>query len=176
VMPLLLVGNELTVAIYDPTRIDILDHLKRQIRYTVQPVLTTQSQILTAQAIYYAKLAEAQAPANDGSRTSDADQTALDSRRLEAKGKEIPIINIVNQILSQAIEEGASDIHVEPQEQGLLIRYAWMAGCGKYPPILFSCRAGSSPAEKYWPASTSRAPATPRWPHSVDRRQENLRL
>jgi type IV pilus assembly protein PilB len=123
VMPLLLVGNELTVAIHDPTRIDVLDHLKRQTRYTVQPVLTTQSQILTAQAIYYAKLAEAQAPANDGSKTSDADQAAPDARRLEAKGKEIPIINIVNQILNQAIEEGASDIHVEPQEQGLLIRY-----------------------------------------------------
>jgi type IV pilus assembly protein PilB len=123
VMPLLLVGTELTVAIHDPTRIDVLDHLKRQTRYTVQAVLTTQSQILTAQAIHYAKLAEAQSPPSADSRTSDADQTALDARRLEAKGKEIPIVNIVNQILSQAIEEGASDIHVEPQEQGLLIRY-----------------------------------------------------
>ncbi len=122
VMPLFLLGNELTVAIHDPTRIEVIDYLSRQTHYVVQAVLTTKSQILTAQTIYYAKLSETQRKAK-GVKSSDADEEAPDTQRLDAEGKEIPIINIVNTIFNQAIEEGASDIHIEPQEEGLLVRF-----------------------------------------------------
>jgi len=46
-----------------------------------------------------------------------------DSKKLEARSKEAPIIQLVNMLIVQGVKERASDIHIEPNEKGLLIRF-----------------------------------------------------
>jgi len=46
-----------------------------------------------------------------------------DSKKLEAISKEAPIIQLVNMLIVQGVKDRASDIHIEPNEKGLLIRF-----------------------------------------------------
>lgn len=51
------------------------------------------------------------------------DEEEEDSKKLEARSKEAPIIQLVNMLIVQGVKDRASDIHIEPNEKGLLIRF-----------------------------------------------------
>jgi type IV pilus assembly protein PilB len=51
------------------------------------------------------------------------DEEEEDSKKLEAISKEAPIIQLVNMLIVQGVKDRASDIHIEPNEKGLLIRF-----------------------------------------------------
>jgi len=123
VLPVFLVGKELTVAMTDPTEIHTIDFLARETRCTIQPVLVVKSQIAAAHDFYYADGKAANLETGDLHRF-DVDQGGPgEVERLKAAGKEIPIIKIVDQILNRAVEEGASDIHLEPSEKKFAVRF-----------------------------------------------------
>ena len=123
VLPVFLVGKELTVAMADPTEIHTIDFLARETRCTIQPVLVVKSQIAAGHDSYYADGKAANLETGDLHRF-DVDQGGPgEVERLKAAGKEIPIIKIVDQILNRAVEEGASDIHLEPSEKKFAVRF-----------------------------------------------------
>ncbi len=123
VLPVFLVGKELTVAMTDPTEIQTIDFLARETRCAIQPVLVVKSQIDVAHDVYYAEGKAANLETGDLHRF-DVDQGGPgEVERLKAAGKEIPIIKIVDQILNQAVEEGASDIHLEPSDKKYAVRF-----------------------------------------------------
>ncbi len=64
---------------------------------------------------------ESQAEADDG----EAGPLEEDAERLKDLASEAPVIRLVNQIISRAVETGASDIHIEPFEDALRIRYRY---------------------------------------------------
>ena len=118
VLPIFLLDKELTVAFADPTEIGSVDILKRETRCAVQPVLAPAAQVAAYQDLYYAELRKKQSSAGGAAAGGEASQLDM----LRAAVKEAPIVKIVDQILQQAVSEGASDIHLEPVEQGLLLR------------------------------------------------------
>ena len=120
--PVFLVGKELTVAVADPTRIEFTDFLAKETGCTISPVVATRSQIRDAQNKYYAGDLEG-AEGSEGAAPGVEAEETFSVEKLRAAGKDATIITLVNQFISQAIEENSSDIHLEPCEDGLLVRF-----------------------------------------------------
>jgi type IV pilus assembly protein PilB len=116
VLPLYLVEKELTLAVADPTHIYIIDTLANQTRCQIQPVLASERDIIEALDYNYRAASEPQ------SQVEEAMMASTDLKRLEEAGKEISIIRTVDGIHLRAIQEGASDIHVESGKDKLSIR------------------------------------------------------
>ena len=61
---------------------------------------------------------------------ADAEPAEEDAERLKDLASEAPVIRLVNQIIADAVEGRASDIHIEPNVDSVLVRYASTACCG----------------------------------------------
>jgi type IV pilus assembly protein PilB len=122
-LPLFLVEKELTLALADPTHLDIIDALGIETRYKVQSVLAVRSQLQKVIELNYAvgteNLGNQVVSREDGLNEGGAGYV----ERLKKAGKETSIIKIVDKILCEAVEEGASDIHIEPAESKLMVRF-----------------------------------------------------
>lgn len=117
-IPLYLVEKELTIAISNPTQIEIIDTLANQTRCKIVPTLALEREILAAIESNYSAVFDPPARREP----EEAPMTPAELRRLEEAGKEVPIIRIVDDLLLQAVREGASDIHIEPREGKLSVR------------------------------------------------------
>ena len=114
-MPVFVVENTLTVAMADPSNVFILDELQRITKLNVEPVAVEEMDIRKVQDQYYGptgSLQEIVATIDKGK--------LVDSEKL---GEEAPVIKIVNYLIIQAVQAKASDIHIEPEEKLLNIRY-----------------------------------------------------
>jgi len=117
------------VAIADPTNIDALDYIKALFGNHVELYVTSKGAILQAIEKYYeidniVKKAEEEFTGVTTSEGETAEETDLaDPSRLRALGEEAPVIRLVNNIIAQAISEGASDIHIEPMDDTVRVRY-----------------------------------------------------
>lgn len=119
ILPLYLVEKELTTAVSDPTKIEIMDILSNQTRCRIQPVLALESEIETAiEANYRASSSVQTVPTLD-----EGPMSAAERKHLEQAGTEVSIVRIVDDLLLQAYQEGASDIHIEPREGHLSVRF-----------------------------------------------------
>ncbi len=130
VLPLSRNLNSLTVALFDPLDLILLDNLKKMTNCEINTILATKSDILRAIEDFYSKekifkeAIEAAYGENVEEITeisSEEEELSLD--RLIAKAEEAPVIKLVDLIVHQAIEENASDIHIEPQRDSLILRY-----------------------------------------------------
>ncbi|MEO7424251.1 MAG: GspE/PulE family protein [Fibrobacteria bacterium] len=127
VIPLYENNGVLTVAMVDPTNLRSLDHIKFKTGKDVEPVIGTEAEILGAIARAYAGDKEKLSDLIGGQEDKDLVlETAKDDKADEGlvgdeEGRQI--IKIVNLIVSEAIRLGASDVHLEPQERNLRIRY-----------------------------------------------------
>lgn len=119
ILPLYHVEKELTIAISDPTHIEVIDVLARQTRCKIQAVLALEREILTGIESNYG----AQKPAEGVVEVEEPSISAEELKHLEEAGKEIPIVRIVDDLLLQALQEGVSDIHVEPRPDKLSVRF-----------------------------------------------------
>ncbi len=114
-MPVFLENNILTVAMANPFDVFVVDELQRRTGYVIQPALVNEMDIRRVHQQYYGTsedLAEL---------ISSIDKKKL--RQAENLEEETSVIKIVNQIIIQAIQERASDIHFEPEENVLGLRY-----------------------------------------------------
>jgi len=142
IVPLSRSGATLTIAMTDPTNVFAMDDIKFMTGYNVEPVVASEIAVIDAIQRYYGRSAGVTGPAaasalemaskaiEDMPTLADnADVQVLEeleeiSAELLAKqGEEAPIVKLVNVILMSAIQKGASDIHVEPYEKELRIRY-----------------------------------------------------
>jgi type IV pilus assembly protein PilB len=114
-MPVFLIENTLTVAMVDPTNVFIIDELQRRTNYIIEPVLVNEMDIRKAHDQYYG----ASGTLSEIVASIDKDQLAEE----EKLGEEAPIIKMVNLLITQAIQQRASDIHFEPEEKFLGIRF-----------------------------------------------------
>ena len=123
-------GASLKLAMIDPSNVFAIDDVKFMTGYNVQPVVATESAISQAISKHYEQTDGIQSVVDN---MADFDDTNLDlvketeedddiSDLLNA-GEEAPVVKLVNLILAEAISRGASDIHVEPYETSLRIRY-----------------------------------------------------
>lgn len=126
IIPLFALGDEVTVAVSDPTQIESIDIVARYVKAQVQPVLASETQVLQAVT---AKFGKAEGSEGDGddmatlSRLEAGGGQEWDIESLRRAGEEAPIIKMVDKILKLAVREGASDIHIEPGEEQLMVRF-----------------------------------------------------
>jgi len=109
--------NEVSLAMTDPTDIQTIEFLHRKIGLSPKVFVTTPSDIREALRLYHADLE------SDISIKQLADGEDASEKELKKAAEELPIINIVNSILEHAVYEGASDIHIEPTEKEVEVRY-----------------------------------------------------
>ncbi|HDN85623.1 MAG TPA: type II/IV secretion system protein [Candidatus Omnitrophica bacterium] len=127
VLPLFRNLNSLTVAIFDPLDLILIDNLKKLTGCEINPILATKSDILKAIEEFYGRekvFKEAIESAHqEGIEEVKIEEEELSLDKLIARAEEAPVIKLVDLIIHQAIEENASDIHIEPQRDSLRLRY-----------------------------------------------------
>ena len=142
IVPLARAGATLTIAMTDPTNVFAMDDIRFMTGYNVEPVVASEIAVLDAIERYYGK-GTSGAPATSASALEVASKALEQIGILEAsgdvevleeleeisadmlakQGEEAPIIKLVNVLLMSAIQKGASDIHVEPYEKEVRVRY-----------------------------------------------------
>lgn len=115
-------GNTLTVAMEDPLNIFAVDDVKIATNMQVEPVIATRDDILTAIGLYYEKESAEKAleefdEAYDSDFFNEFDEETL------ANVENAPVVKLLNSIIKQAIKMKASDIHIEPLERVLRVRF-----------------------------------------------------
>lgn len=120
--------NIIKVAINDPLLIQPLDNIKIIFEnYKIVPVLSTENEILKIINNHYELLKE-NSTTSVIENLEESDFEILTSPITETEdildmANEAPIIRLVNTVIKQAIEDRASDIHIEPFEKDLIIRF-----------------------------------------------------
>lgn len=117
-LPLILEAGSLVVAMADPMDVFALDDVGIAARRPVRPVVAVESEILGAIERAYGMGSAAQAVI--GEIAGEADQAA------PAAGEETddaPVVRLVNMLISQALKDRASDIHIEPTEEEVKVRF-----------------------------------------------------
>jgi type IV pilus assembly protein PilB len=119
VMPVEITDDTLVVAMADPRNVVALDDLRIITGLDVRAAISTKDEILAAIDEYY-KMAE-QSNADEFIGSADIDEGDLAS--ITEVGSEAPTVKLVNYIIHKAVTERASDIHIEPQEKDLRVRF-----------------------------------------------------
>jgi type IV pilus assembly protein PilB len=129
IVPLSKVGSTVTVAVTDPLDVFVLDRLKAITDYHFEIVLTTEENVKAVFEGFYSgrgfdlkKTIEEMDESGVGIVEAISEEK-IDVRQLEDNVKMPLIIKVVNLILVEALKRRASDIHIEPTEQYLKIRY-----------------------------------------------------
>ncbi len=109
--------DTIKLAMTDPTDIQTVEFLHRKTGLEPKVFITTPSDLKDALRRYHAELED------DLRVIQDATGGDTSTKELKKAAEELPIINIVNSILEHAVYENASDIHIEPGEKEVTVRY-----------------------------------------------------
>ena len=132
VVPLSRVGSVLTIAMTDPTNVFAMDDIKFMTGFNVEPVVASESAIGEAISRFYGGGASSHEELSslmkdlvdvDQELELSAEEQEMDAEALEKAAEEAPIIKLVNLILTDSVKRGASDIHVEPYETEMRVRF-----------------------------------------------------
>lgn len=126
VIPISRTGACLLVAMADPTNLNAIDDIKFLTALTVEPVVASEASIVGAIDRYYTfgpTYEEVMADFEEDEIGFRQDQEDVNVLELEKASEDAPVVRLVNMVLLNAIKKGASDIHVEPYEKKLRIRY-----------------------------------------------------
>ena len=124
-MPLKITDGVLQIAINDPLEILTLDDIKLFLNQAVRPLLASKKDILDAIKNFYGVGAETlEAIANQTHHIPEASNAQKDKdKNIQDEEIDPSVIKFLNQVLQDAIKQRASDIHFEPLEDDLRIRY-----------------------------------------------------
>jgi type IV pilus assembly protein PilB len=114
--------NRLIVAMADPANLFAMDDIRTITGFDIQPVVATASDIETAIRKYSKLDQSVEEMASEASEAAD-DDLFLSAERAAVAVEEGPIVKMVNLLITQALADRASDIHVEPTERDVRIRY-----------------------------------------------------
>lgn len=115
-------GNRVVVLTTNPLNTRILDDLRVLYKKRTVPMMTTKSRLLDAiNRVYEKSSAALQGLDEIEEEDYDLDEPIIDL--LEAGEDDAPVIKLVNTLLFRAVKEKASDIHVEPYEKDMVVRY-----------------------------------------------------
>jgi len=119
-------GGAVRVAVADPLDTAALDHLALLLEARVEPTLATAQAVLDAINAVYDRATDEHDRIMEGLESEDLESVAHELEEptdlLEADD-EAPIIRLVNSLLFRAVKERASDIHINPEERDLTVRY-----------------------------------------------------
>ncbi|MEW6441481.1 MAG: type II secretion system ATPase GspE [bacterium] len=125
-LPLKKDGGAVQVAVADPLNVAPLDDLQLLLKEPVRPILARATTILHAINRAYDLISETAEQMVEGLNEEALDLVATEleePKDLLDASDEAPIIRLVNSVLYQAVKQRASDVHIEPFERQLVIRY-----------------------------------------------------
>ena len=124
VLPFKADGTSLTIVTSDPFDTAAADGLRLVAGCTIKTALAPREEVEKAVKKYYGVGADAiEKMIEDGRYSVDEDIGAMTKIDVNEMGEEASIVKFVNQIIAEADRQGATDIHIEPQETELRIRY-----------------------------------------------------
>ncbi|MGC8887446.1 MAG: GspE/PulE family protein [Verrucomicrobiia bacterium] len=136
VLPVSRIGNKLYLAMADPLNVLALDDIKRVTKLEIQPMIAPEKAIIDkinnldagpttsiSQIIEEADKAARETKEEEEIEIAKETQEEVNLDQLIASGEEAPVIKLANVILVQAIKDRASDIHIEPFEKTMRLRY-----------------------------------------------------
>jgi type IV pilus assembly protein PilB len=115
-LPLFKIGNALTVAMADPLNLIAVDDLRSKTGCEIEPVISTEGKITRCLDHYYRMDESISQLIQDVAARDDGKKDAADI-------SEAPMIKLANLIIQQAVRDGASDVHIEPGEKEISVRY-----------------------------------------------------
>ncbi len=132
IVPLSRVGSTLTIAMTDPTNVFAMDDIKFMTGFNVEPVVASETAIAEAISKFYGEAHSEEELSRvmkdlTGDEGADlelaSEEQEMNLAELERMAEEAPIIKLVNLILTDAVKRGASDIHIEPYEKEVRVRF-----------------------------------------------------
>lgn len=135
ILPLARQLNSFTCAICDPFDLVLLDNLRKMTGCEINPVIATKADIQSAIELFYSKAdmlkhaiqesyqIERTFTKEEAGAAEEAFEEGLSLDRLIERAEEAPVVKLVDLIVGQAIEERASDIHIEPFKDRISLRY-----------------------------------------------------
>ncbi|ASD23188.1 type II secretion system protein GspE [Cryobacterium sp. LW097] len=124
VLPVLIDGNRLVLAMVDPGNVFAVDDVREASGMRIAQVVAERSDLLAAISRYH----RADGELSDLTETLEEENAAAAAESAsfgvsDAADDDAPIVRFVNLLVSQAIQDLASDIHIEPGEHSLRVRY-----------------------------------------------------
>jgi general secretion pathway protein E len=125
-VPIALANNVLTLAMTDPLDNATLDSVRQATGYQVRALLGAESEVMDLLEKFYGSAASTLGRIIEGIDEGNIENLSdeiEDIEQLKDLASEAPVIRLVNLLISKAIESRASDIHIEPFEKDLKVRY-----------------------------------------------------
>jgi len=128
ILPISKIGTQLTVAMADPLDIAMFDDLKLVTHCESNPVLCTKQEIQAVidkfySSSVYEKMQELVKDLGKAEEVEIIGEEKIDISKVTEESQKQPIVKIVDLVIQEAVKRRASDIHIEPQERALRIRY-----------------------------------------------------
>lgn len=112
--------NTLLVAMVDPTNVFAIDDLRMMTGYDIKPAIASAEDV-------FGKISKIHRLGESLGAEVEEEEETIDETSIEADIREVasgaPIVKLVNGVISQAVDDSASDIHFEPQEKELVVRF-----------------------------------------------------
>ena len=119
VIPLGEKDGQLYIAVIDPTNIQRIDYIATLVKMAVHPMMTSEAGIQNAMMQYVADLKDVDRVAE---REQEQDSAGASGKEVQTITQDSPISKALTSILDYAAKSKASDIHIEPLENSLVIR------------------------------------------------------
>jgi len=120
-------GNELEVAMLDPQDLETIDFIKKKSNFKILPRLTDKKSMKNALSQYkktlQAEFSDLVQKEVESLKVIEEKEGEIKEEDLKKLAEDIPVVKIVDTILNHAILQRASDIHIEPMENSVLVRY-----------------------------------------------------
>jgi len=127
VLPLKREGRTLTVAMADPTNMGVIDDLKFITRYDIFPVIAGEYTLRQALEKHYEQTDQQLDKLIEEMDAEGLEELEVVKEEEEqapsAVADDAPVVKLINAILTDAVKRGASDIHIEPFEHDIRVRY-----------------------------------------------------
>ena len=124
VCPLAVHDGGLTIAMADPGDFYVIEALEKATKLSLAPCLARERDILETLNTYYADGAtDGQPDGQEVGAVEYLEDDQEDEAHLRDLASEAPVIRLVNMLIARAMEQRASDIHIEPFEKELRVRY-----------------------------------------------------
>lgn len=114
--------RRLVVAMADPANVVAVDDIRALTGYDIRTVVATKADVSAALNRFYRLDAAAESLAEEAAATHKTEDD-LEAALATAGAEDAPIIKLVNLLISQALNDRASDIHIEPGEHDLKVRF-----------------------------------------------------
>ena len=123
-MPLMIKGNQLTIAVSDPLAVWLIEDLKLHLGYDVERVLAPEEEIMNSIRLYYGIGAETveEILTQDTGAVEEKKAAKEEIEDLSRTAQDASVIKLVNQILSEAVGARATDIHIEAYRDRIRVR------------------------------------------------------